>query len=51
MCVCMHVCVPMAAVSSRGVGTGLGDSHLQDGGFVVGAGQQNQVILQIKGQK
>lgn len=44
----MRVCVPIAAVGSRGVGTGLADSHLQDGGFVVGAGQQDQVILQVK---
>lgn len=34
----IYVCVPMAAVGSRGISTRVGDSHLQDRGFVVGAG-------------
>lgn len=43
--------VLLAAVRSRDVGTGVGDSHLQDGGFVVGAGQQDQVILRRRRTK
>lgn len=39
----------MAAGRSRDVGTGVRDAHLQDGGFVVRTGQQDQVILQKKG--
>lgn len=36
-----HVCafVLMAAVGSRDVGTGVRDTHLQDGGFIVRTGQ------------
>lgn len=40
--------VLVAAVGIRRVGTGVRDSHLQDGGFVVRAGQQDQVVLKWK---
>lgn len=44
--ICAYVL--LAGVRCGAVGAGLSHFDLQDGSFVVGAGQQNQVILKVK---
>lgn len=38
----------LVAVGHRAVGAGLSNSDLQDGSFIVGTGQKDQVILKVK---
>lgn len=44
------VTVLVAGVGGGAIGAGLGHMDLQDGSFVVGAGQQHQIVLQASTQ-